>query len=126
MKTIYLLLAMLLFGTMTFAQETFVNKYTWYLTKENGTIKEEQDAIVTVVFNEKKTNDIVLYYANGSIIRYLVYGGVEKGQTKSGNKFQTIKAIDSVDGAEVLIQLFEDTSTLRIIIAEGWYIEFHI
>ncbi len=120
-----LLLAILLFGTITFAQETFVNKYTWYITKENGILQEEKDAVVTVVFNEKKTKDIVIYYENGNTVRYLSYGGAEKGQTNSGNKYQTIKAIDSVDGVEVLIQLFDETSTLRIIIAEGWYIEFH-
>ena len=66
-----LLLVMLLFGTMTFAQETFVNKYTWYITKENGILQEEKDAVVTVVFNEKKTKDIVLYYENGKSVRYL-------------------------------------------------------
>ena len=37
-----LLLTMLLFGTITFAQETFVNKYTWYITKENGILQEER------------------------------------------------------------------------------------
>jgi hypothetical protein len=107
-----------------FAQGTFINKYTWYSTKEDGVIQPDKELFVTVVFNEKNSTDIVLHYENGNQIRYVVYGDIEKGETKSGFKFQLIKALDE-EGKEVLIQLFDNTSTLRIILGEGWYIEFH-
>ena len=119
-----LLLAILLFGTTIFAQGTFINKYTWYSTKEDGVIQPDKELFVTVVFNEKNSTDIVLHYENGNQIRYVVYGDIEKGETKSGFKFQLIKALDE-EGKEVLIQLFDNTSTLRIILGQGWYIEFH-
>ena len=48
-----LLLAILLFGTTIFAQGTFINKYTWYSTKEDGVIQPDKELFVTVVFNEK-------------------------------------------------------------------------
>lgn len=120
-----LLLAMLLFGTMTFAQETFILKYTSFITKEDNVIQPERFMNVTVVFNEKETTDVVLYYDSGATIRYNTYGGTEKVTTKGGEKTQTIKALDSADGKEVLLQLFESTGTLRIIIANGWFIEFY-
>lgn len=120
-----LLLAMLLFVTTSFAQETFILKYTSFITKEDNVIQPERFMNVTVVFNEKKTTDVVLYYDSGATIRYNTYGGTEKVTTKSGEKTQTIKALDSADGKEVLLQLFESTGTLRIIIANGWFIEFY-
>ena len=120
-----LLLSMLLFGTTSFAQETFILKYTSFITKEDNVIQPERFMNVTVVFNEKKTTDVVLYYDSGATIRYNTYGGTEKVTTKSGEKTQTIKALDSADGKEVLLQLFESTGTLRIIIANGWFIEFY-
>lgn len=118
-------LAMLLFVTTSFAQETFILKYTSFITKEDNVIQPERFMNVTVVFNEKKTTDVVLYYDSGATIRYNTYGGTEKVTTKSGEKTQTIKALDSADGKEVLLQLFESTGTLRIIIANGWFIEFY-
>ena len=120
-----LLLAMLLFGTISFAQETFILKYTSFITKEDNVIQPERFMNVTVVFNEKKTTDVVLYYDSGATIRYNTYGGTEKVTTKGGEKTQTVKALDSADGKEVLLQLFESTGTLRIIIANGWFIEFY-
>ena len=120
-----LLLSMLLFGTTSFAQETFILKYTSFITKEDNVIQPERFMNVTVVFNEKKTTDVVLYYDSGATIRYNTYGGTEKVTTKGGEKTQTIKALDSADGKEVLLQLFESTGTLRIIIANGWFIEFY-
>lgn len=120
-----LLLAMLLFVTTSFAQETFILKYTSFITKEDNVIQPERFMNVTVVFNEKKTTDVVLYYDSGATIRYNTYGGTEKVTTKGGEKTQTVKALDSADGKEVLLQLFESTGTLRIIIANGWFIEFY-
>lgn len=120
-----LLLSMLLFGTTSFAQETFILKYTSFITKEDNVIQPERFMNVTVVFNEKKTTDVVLYYDSGATIRYNTYGGTEKVTTKGGEKTQTVKALDSADGKEVLLQLFESTGTLRIIIANGWFIEFY-
>ncbi len=120
-----LLLTMLLFATMTFAQDTFIVKYTSCITKENFVLQPEKFMNVTVVFNEKNTNDVVLYYDNGAVIRYNTFGGIEKITTKSGFTTQLLKALDSSDGNEVLLQIFEESGTFRIIIAEGWFIEFY-
>lgn len=119
-----LLLAILLFGTTMFAQDTFIKKYTWYATKEDGVLQPDKELLVTVVFNEKNTNNIVLHYENGNYIKYVAYGDVEKVVTNNGYNSQVIKALDD-EGKQVLIQLFDDSSTLRIILGEGWYIEFH-
>lgn len=118
------LLAILLFGTTMFAQDTFIKKYTWYATKEDGVLQPDKELLVTVVFNEKNTNNIVLHYENGNYIKYVAYGDVEKVVTNNGYNSQVIKALDD-EGKQVLIQLFDDSSTLRIILGEGWYIEFH-
>jgi hypothetical protein len=119
-----LLLAILLFGTTMFAQDTFIKKYTWYATKEDGVLQPDKELFVTVVFNEKNTNNIVLHYEDGNYIKYVAYGDVEKVVTNNGYNSQVIKALDD-EGKQVLIQLFDDSSTLRIILGEGWYIEFH-
>lgn len=118
------ILAILLFGTTMFAQDTFIKKYTWYATKEDGVLQPDKELLVTVVFNEKNTNNIVLHYENGNYIKYVAYGDVEKVVTNNGYNSQVIKALDD-EGKQVLIQLFDDSSTLRIILGEGWYIEFH-
>lgn len=118
------LLAILLFGTTMFAQDTFIKKYTWYATKEDGVLQPDKELLVTVVFNEKNTNNIILHYENGNYIKYVAYGDVEKVVTNNGYNSQVIKALDD-EGKQVLIQLFDDSSTLRIILGEGWYIEFH-
>jgi hypothetical protein len=66
-----------------------------------------------------------LYYQDGKTIKYKPYGNVEKVETTDGDKTQLIKAIDVSSGEEVLIQLFDESEMLRIIIAQGWLIEFY-
>ena len=80
--------------------------------------------MMIMIDNEKNTNNIVLHYEDGNYIKYVAYGDVEKVVTNNGYNSQVIKALDD-EGKQVLIQLFDDSSTLRIILGEGWYIEFH-
>jgi hypothetical protein len=121
-----LLIALMFVSITTFAQkETFTKTYKSYNTKEDGVIMELQRTDLLVVFNEKNTGYICLYYQDGKTIKYKPYGDVEERITNGGEKTQIISAIDVYSGDEVLIQLFDKDSTLRIIIAQGWFIEFY-
>jgi hypothetical protein len=122
-----LLLIALLFVSFTInaqQKETFTRTYKSYNTKENGVIMGLQKTDLLVVFNEKETNYICLYYASGKTVKYKPYGKVEERTTNGGEKTQLISAIDISSGNDVLIQLF-DSQTLRIIVDEGWFIEFY-
>jgi hypothetical protein len=121
-----LLIALLFVSFTNYAQkETFTKTYKSYNTKEDGVIMELQRTDLLVVFNEKNTGYICLYYQDGKTIKYNPYGNVEKVETTDGDKTQLIKAIDVSSGEEVLIQLFDESEMLRIIIAQGWLIEFY-
>ena len=121
-----LLIALLFVSFTNYAQkETFTKTYKSYNTKEDGVVMSLEKTDLLVVFNEKDTGYICLYYQDGKTIKYKPYGGVEKKNTIDGDETQLIKAIDISSGDEVLIQLFTESETLRIIIAEGWFIEFY-
>jgi hypothetical protein len=120
-----LLIALLFVSFTNYAQkETFTRTYKSYNTKEDGVIMGLQKTDLLVVFNEKETNYICLYYASGKTVKYKPYGKVEERTTNGGEKTQLISAIDISSGNDVLIQLF-DSQTLRIIVGEGWFIEFY-
>lgn len=122
-----LLLSMLLFGTITFAQETFIIKYSYYSSKEKQVFSELKECDVTVVFNEKDTNDIVVYLTNGKIWRYKKVGNVIKDYTfENKEPYQIIDCLDSENGYRVALQFFEKTSTLRIIMGVSYFVEFYI
>ena len=102
------------------AQDTFVKKYTSFVTKDDKGISEWKTISLTVVYNEKETDDVVLYYPNKTKRLYKI-GNIEEGKTNNGEEYQIIKCIDE-EGVEINLQLFDDT--LRLLFGE-YYIEFH-
>jgi hypothetical protein len=124
MKKLFLSLLFLMFSLTSFSQ-TFVKKYTSVIKKVNGVLSEWQDTSLTVVFNEKETGDIVFYYSNGNNKRFHQVSNVEQDKTNSGEGYQIIYCIDSENGYEVAIQLFDDDSALRVLVGEGSFVEFH-
>ncbi len=123
MKKLFLGL-LLLSSISMFSQETFVKKYTSFITN-NNVIGKWESTDVTVVFNPKGIRDIVFYYTNGSIRTYHQVTSTESGKTKNNESYQIVECIDDEDGAKVAIQLFDDDTCLRVIIDAGYYIEFH-
>jgi hypothetical protein len=123
MKKILLLL-MLLLGTMTFAQETFVRKYVSMIVTSDFVTSESQDADVTVVFNPNGKKKIVFYFSNGNTRTYYQLEGVTEGKTNAGEEYQFIKCLDE-QGVTTFIQLFDELGCLRVIISEGYKIEFY-
>jgi hypothetical protein len=119
-----LILSMLLCSTITFAQETFVRKYVSMIITDNFITSESQEADVTVVFNPNGQRKIVFYFANGERRVYYQLEGVTEGKTNAGEEYQFIKCLDE-SGLTTLIQLFDELGCLRVIIAEGYKIEFY-
>ena len=115
---------MLLCSTMTFAQETFVRKYVSMIITDNFIASESQPADVTVVFNPNGQRKIVFYFANGQRRVYYQLEGVTEGKTNAGEEYQFIKCLDEA-GITTFIQLFDELGCLRVIIAEGYKIEFY-
>jgi hypothetical protein len=124
MKKLFLSGLFLMFSVTLFSQ-TFVKKYTSLITERAGVIGEWQTTSMTVVFNESGTGDIVFYYADGSVKRFHQVGDVEENKTVAGQGYQIITCIDNQDGKQIAIQLFDDDTTLRVLIAKGYYVEFH-
>lgn len=121
-----LLGALLLLSTTMFSQaETFVKKYTSYVTKSAGVMQPWVYSNVTVVFNANNTTDVVFYYPNGAKRTMHQVDNVREDKTKNGEKYQIITCVDDEDGKELAIQLFDDGTALRILIAEGYFVEFH-
>ena len=122
MKKLLIITAFLMFTLTSISQKTFVKKYTSYITvnTETKTKSAWEDLDLTVVFNEKETDNIVMYYPDRVKKLYKV-GVVENGKTTDGDSYQAIECIDD-EGDKVYLQLFQDG--LRLLIT-GAYIEFH-
>ena len=124
MKKLLLVALLFILSITTFAQDTFVKKYTSFITKEKDILKPWVHTEITVVFNANHVRDIVLYYTSGKQkVLHQVTGAVN-GKTYNGDGYQIIECIDE-DGTNVTLQLFDDDTCLRILIAEGYSIEFH-
>jgi hypothetical protein len=120
-----LLLAMLLFGTMTFAQETFVRKYTSMMVTIDDVEEAMKDADLTVVFNPNGNKGIKFYYGSGETTEYLQVSDLTEGTTTGGYKYQLIKIINKEKGYELILQLFDNDGVLRLLFSEGNTIEFY-
>jgi len=105
--------------------ETFVRKYTSYISESAGVMQPWVHSGVTVVFNANNTNDIVFYYPNDTKRTLHQVGNVREDKTKGGETYQIIRVIDAEDGTEMALQLFDDNTAMRILISDGYYIEFH-
>lgn len=114
------IISLLFCVTLCRAQETFVQKYTSYVTKFDDKLSEWSDIDLTVVFNEKNTNNVVLYYPDRTKTLYKI-GNKDTNKTNDGEEYQIIECIDE-EGNKLSLQLFSDA--MRIIIVGG-YIEFH-
>jgi len=123
MKKLFLSTLFLILSVTSFSQ-TFVKKYTDVINEKNGVLGDWEKISLTVVFNEKETGDIVFYYANGNSKRFHQIGDVREDKTKSGSPYQILTCIDNADGTKIALQLF-DNETLRVLIADGYYAEFH-
>lgn len=123
MKKLILSVLFLTFSLTSFSQ-TFVKKYTSVIAEKEGVMGNWQDTSVTVVFNEKGTGDIVFYYTNDTTKRFHQIGSPSEDKTVSGEPYQIISCIDNTDGSMVAIQLFDDDTTLRVLIAKGYFVEF--
>jgi len=121
-----LLLGALLFTlSMTVsAQDTFVKKYTAYISREKGVLQPWVKSDVTVVFNPNNVRDVVIYYSSGKTRTLHQITGITNGKTSNGDGYQVFDCIDQ-DGAKVTLQLFDDDTCLRVNIAEGYSIEYH-
>lgn len=125
MKKLLLGALLLLSSFVCFAQDTFVKKYTSMVTKEKGVLQPWQTADITVVFNPNGVRDIVIYFSNGNKKILHQVGSVTQGKTKNNEPYQFVQCIDDEDGMKVAVQLFDDDTCLRIIIGDGYYVEFH-
>jgi len=124
MKKLLLGALLLLSSFVCFAQDTFVKKYTSMIAISNNVNGEWQSADITVVFNADGVRDIVFYYPNGNIRRFHQIVGMTKDVTTNGDAYQIVECLDE-SGSRVAIQLFEDDTCLRVIVAKGYYVEFH-
>lgn len=115
---------MLLCSTIIFAQETFVRKYVSMILTENFIASESQEADLTVVFNPNEQRKIVFYFGNGERRVYYQLEGVTEGKTNAGEQYQFIKCLDE-KGVTIFLQLFDELGCLRVIISEGYKIEFY-
>ena len=120
-----LLGALLLLSSFTcFAQDTFVKKYTSMVMKEKGVLQPWKKTDITVVFNPNGARDVVIYFSNGDKMTLHQIGNVIKGKTKNNEDYQLIECVNE-EGVDLAVQLFDDDTCLRIIIADGYFVEFH-
>lgn len=119
-----LLGALLLLSVAMFSQETFVKKYTSIVSKKAGVLQPWEKIDLTVVFNPNQVRDIVFYYISGKTMTFHQVNGVTEGKTKNGDGYQIFDCVDQ-DGTYVTLQLFDDDTTLRILIDKGYMVEFH-
>lgn len=119
-----LLGALLLLSISVSAQDTFVKRYNSMITKNDGVVQPWEETDVTVVFNPDGVRDIVIYYSTGTKITLHQVGNVEQGKTESGQGYQIVECVDE-KGFNLSVQLFDNDTCLRIIVAKGYTIEFH-
>jgi hypothetical protein len=119
-----LIYSLLLLSASMFAQETFVKKYNSIISKKNDVVQPWEKTDVTVVFNPKGVRDIVFYYSSGKTLILHQISGAKEGKTTDGSGYQIVECLDE-DGDKVAVQLFDDDTCLRILIAKGYMVEFH-
>lgn len=118
-----LLVALLLLSMLSYSQETFVNKYTVYITMIDSVKSDVKPMKTVVVFNYEKTTDIVIYGPSKTILLYRI-GEIIDGKSDNGSEYQLVKCIDSEKGDKYELQLFKET--IRIFINDSSdYIEYY-
>jgi hypothetical protein len=120
-----LLLSMLFFGTLSFSQDSFVKRYTKCIITRDDVVEEPFETNLAVVFNENKNKVIKFYYPNNEVKTFYQISTLEEGKTKGGYSYQFVEVIDAEDGVKIGLQLFDNDGTLRLIIADGYSLEFY-
>jgi len=119
-----LFIALLLLSFTSFAQETFVRSFTYYINTKNGILEKEKETSLVVVFNPNNQKKIVFNFSYEKKITLLQNGGVENGKTNDGLEYQGIYAINEETGEEVYLQLFHN-GVLRLIFDKDDNMEFY-
>ena len=120
-----LFIALFIVSFTSFAQETFVRKYTSMMVTRDDVEEAMKDADLTVVFNPNGNRGIKLYYGSGETTEYLQVSDLTEGTTTGGYKYQLIKLLDKKDGYEISLQLFDNDGVLILLFSEGNTIEFY-
>ena len=109
-----------LLGFMVNAQDTFVRKYTTYVTNINNVVSEMKPLDITFVFNEGNSTDIVVYGLS-EVKRFYRTGAISKSKTTGGFEYQWVDCIQVSTGYKASIQLFDEA--VRIFM-KGDYVEY--
>lgn len=120
-----LLFSMLLITSITFAQDTFVRNYKSLLVTRDFKKEPEREISLAVIFNADKENTIVFRYANGTSKKFFQVSNVTNGKTEGGYEYQMIDIIDAENGNELILQLFDNDNVLRLVIDDGYSLEFY-
>lgn len=120
-----LLLSMLLITSIAFAQDTFVRNYKSLLVTRDFKKEPEREISLAVIFNADKENTIVFRYANGISKKFFQVSNVTNGKTEGGYEYQMIDIIDAENGNELILQLFDNDNVLRLVIDDGYSLEFY-
>ena len=120
MKKLLFVLLLTATSIVAIGQETFVRKYTSFVTNVNDVVSEMKPIEVTFVFNEEKTSDIVIHGLETEK-RFYKTGKVIEGKTTGGNEYQWVDCIQEKTGYKVSIQLFDPA--VRIFIGND-YVEY--
>ena len=120
-----LLFSMLLITSITFAQDTFVRNYKSLLVTRDFKKEPEREISLAVIFNADKENTIVFRYANGISKKFFQVSNVTNGKTEGGYEYQMIDIIDAENGNELILQLFDNDNVLRLVIDDGYSLEFY-
>jgi hypothetical protein len=120
MKKILFVLLLTATTFVSLAQETFVYKYTSFITNINDVKSEMKPIEVTFVFNEGTSTDIVVY-GQGEEKRFYRTGGITEGKTTGGYEYQWVDCVQAKTGYKASIQLFTDA--VRIFM-KGDYVEY--
>ena len=124
MKKLLLVALLFILSTSMFSQETFVRKYTSMITKKDDVFQPWETIDLTVVFNPNNLKEVVFYYISGKTMTFYQVNSVVEGKTINGDEYQAFDCVDQ-DGSYVTLQLFDDDTTLRVLIAKGYMVEFH-
>lgn len=120
MKKLLLIMLFVLSGFMVNAQDTFVRKYTTYVTNINNVVSEMKPLDITFVFNEGNSTDIVVYGLS-EVKRFYRTGAISKSKTTGGFEYQWVDCIQVSTGYKASIQLFDEA--VRIFM-KGDYVEY--
>lgn len=113
-----LLLAVVLFISMTVSSQTFVRYYDRVAKKDRitHTIGESELTDLTVVFSGNDKGDIIVFFNSGMsthVDRYYKTGKIYNGTSKDGFKYRYIETRNE-QKEKIIMQLFDDIGIFRV------------